>query len=199
MPNFFSPFILAIILHIFIVVSAGLLNEKTSDNLISQSKNIINVNFSGSGNTGGRVGDKIVKQLKSSSTEIKQVNGPALELNLGSTVNGNEAIGTGNGSGTGAASGEGSGLGSGISFGDAVTSFKEPAYPRLALRRGIEGSLKIKIVISPEGFPQEIIVLTSSGHEILDKAAIEAVRVWKFTSQAKSYFVLKTIVFQIKN
>lgn len=118
-----------------------------------------------------------------------------MELNSGTTVNAVESNGTGSGSG----SGEASGNGSGISFGDAVTSFKEPAYPRLALRRGIEGSLKIKIVVSPEGVPREIIVLTSSGHEILDKAAIDAVRVWKFIPQAKPYFVLKTIVFQIKN
>lgn len=195
----FYPFFIALFLHILIVIISSLVLDDIPPLIIAQTQNLINVNFSSSGNTGGRAGEKRAKQFNLSNTKSTQENSSGPILNKGSGVDIIAGNGTGTGSGAGTGTGESSGIGSSVSFGNAVTNFKEPTYPRLALRRGIEGNLKIKITISPVGLPQEVIVLNSSGHEILDNAAVEAAKTWKFKSQAEAYSVIKTIVFQIKN
>ena len=70
----------------------------------------------------------------------------------------------------------------------------------MAIARGIEGNLKVKIKISPEGHSLETIILKSSGSEILDTAAVNAIKKWVFVKREIKtfYFVEKTIVFQIK-
>jgi protein TonB len=49
-------------------------------------------------------------------------------------------------------------------------------YPDKAKRDGIYGSLTLKVAINPNGTVNEILVLRSSGHKILDDAAIRIVR-----------------------
>jgi len=49
-------------------------------------------------------------------------------------------------------------------------------YPEKAKRLGIYGSLTLKVAINPQGTVNEILVLRSSGHKILDDAAIRIVR-----------------------
>ncbi|NOT80077.1 MAG: energy transducer TonB [Bacteriovoracaceae bacterium] len=191
----YYPFLIALFLHVLIVIVSGLLIDDVPNLLITETKNLINVNFSSGnlgGKEGGKEGGKVSKKVSSLSSE------PNLNSTSSSIGNTNQSS-SGNGIGFGSGSGTGSGEASGISFGDAVTSFKEPAYPRLAIRRGIEGSIKIKISISPAGIPQEIVVLNSSGHDILDNAAIEAAKTWRFQAQSLAYTVTKTIDFQIKN
>lgn len=53
-----------------------------------------------------------------------------------------------------------------------------PEYPRLAVRRGWEGIVLLEASIDAEGRLVDLIVVRSSGHEVLDRAAIEAVRGW---------------------
>jgi len=68
------------------------------------------------------------------------------------------------------------------SFGGAAyLSNPKPAYPALGKRMGLEGTVRLKVLISREGSALQIEIAQSSGHEILDKAAIEAVRNWRFT------------------
>ena len=68
------------------------------------------------------------------------------------------------------------------SFGGAAyLSNPKPAYPALAKRMGLEGAVRLKVLISREGSALKIEIAQSSGHEILDKAATEAVRNWRFT------------------
>ncbi|WP_263142958.1 energy transducer TonB [Pseudomonas alcaligenes] len=55
-----------------------------------------------------------------------------------------------------------------------------PEYPSLAQRRGWEGSVLLRVHVLANGRPGEIQVQTSSGREILDKAALQAVRQWTF-------------------
>lgn len=45
---------------------------------------------------------------------------------------------------------------------------------------GEQGKVLLRVFISAEGLPQQIEVQTSSGFERLDKAAVEAVKRWKF-------------------
>lgn len=205
MTNFFYPFLITLFIHFLFVISSGLLIDKVSEDFSYKSNHLINVNFGSGQSSGGRSADKKNKHASSpDGSSVKPISSPNIDLGSNSSSSSSDvspSIGSGSGNGSGNGSGDiaGSGSGSGVSFGEAVVSFKEPVYPKIALRRGIEGSLKVKIIVSPEGTPQDIIVLSSSGHDILDKAALEAVKVWKFSPQIKSYFVLKTIVFQIKN
>lgn len=55
-----------------------------------------------------------------------------------------------------------------------------PRYPRLARRRGQEGRVLLRVAVRSDGRPRSIAVLRSSGHRLLDEAALEAVRRWQF-------------------
>lgn len=49
-------------------------------------------------------------------------------------------------------------------------------YPTEALRRNIEGSLTLTVVLLPDGTIRELKIVRSSGHQVLDDAAINIVR-----------------------
>jgi protein TonB len=55
-----------------------------------------------------------------------------------------------------------------------------PAYPELALRRDWQGEVLLRVRVSPEGRAIGISVERSSGRDVLDEAAQEAVRGWTF-------------------
>ena len=56
----------------------------------------------------------------------------------------------------------------------------KPKYPKLALKRGYEGILKLRILISKSGDVVDIKILKSSGYTILDKSGIAAAKNSKF-------------------
>ncbi|MEW5944216.1 MAG: energy transducer TonB [Pseudomonadota bacterium] len=56
----------------------------------------------------------------------------------------------------------------------------KPAYPLAARRRGIEGRVLLRVEISPGGECLHAELKKSSGHDMLDQAALEAVRKWRF-------------------
>lgn len=55
-----------------------------------------------------------------------------------------------------------------------------PRYPALARRRGNEGEVLISAMISANGTVVALNVKESSGHPILDRAAVKAVAAWEF-------------------
>lgn len=55
-----------------------------------------------------------------------------------------------------------------------------PEYPWLARRRGIEGEVVLSVEVLPSGEPERVRVESSSGHRVLDRAALESVRRWRF-------------------
>lgn len=55
-----------------------------------------------------------------------------------------------------------------------------PSYPRAAQREGWEGTTILKVQVSPLGKPGSIQIQTSSGRNVLDAAAIDAVKGWTF-------------------
>ena len=55
-----------------------------------------------------------------------------------------------------------------------------PAYPPAAQRRGLEGQVVLKVHVLPNGQPDSVTVARSSGHPILDDAALKAVMQWAF-------------------
>ena len=56
----------------------------------------------------------------------------------------------------------------------------EPKYPKLAIKRGYEGVLKLEILILKSGIVKEVIIRESTGFEILDKAGVNAAFKSKF-------------------
>ena len=50
----------------------------------------------------------------------------------------------------------------------------EPKYPKLAIKRGYEGVLKLEVLILKSGVVQEVFIRESTGFEILDKAGVNA-------------------------
>jgi len=61
-----------------------------------------------------------------------------------------------------------------------LVSAPPPSYPEIARRTGLEGSVLLRLRISDKGELFGCEVLESSGHERLDRAAIDAVRRWTF-------------------
>lgn len=55
-----------------------------------------------------------------------------------------------------------------------------PNYPRRALRRGIEGTVLVRVDVGPDGVPTSVGISQSSRSRDLDRAAIDAVERWRF-------------------
>ena len=56
-----------------------------------------------------------------------------------------------------------------------------PEYPEVALDRGWEGVVMLRVKVSPAGSPLEINLKNSSGKKALDDAAVKTVKRWKFS------------------
>ncbi|MFZ0293900.1 MAG: energy transducer TonB [Candidatus Sulfotelmatobacter sp.] len=54
----------------------------------------------------------------------------------------------------------------------------QPEYPELARKMNITGTVKVQVVVSPNGTVKEAKVV--GGHPVLAGAALEAVRKWRF-------------------
>lgn len=55
-----------------------------------------------------------------------------------------------------------------------------PRYPARALRRGEQGTVMVSAQVGPDGVPSGVDVARSSGSRLLDRAAVDAVRRWRF-------------------
>jgi TonB family protein len=53
-----------------------------------------------------------------------------------------------------------------------------PTYPEMAKRMHLSGTVKVQVVIGPDGLIKETKVV--GGHPILVEAALEALRMWKY-------------------
>jgi protein TonB len=57
---------------------------------------------------------------------------------------------------------------------------RPPIYPPRCLRMGIEGTVRVRVLVGENGRPQEVTIGKSSGESALDESAMEAVRQWRF-------------------
>ncbi len=57
---------------------------------------------------------------------------------------------------------------------------REPVYPDEAARRGQQGTVLLRIQVTPEGLAAAVDVERSSGYPLLDRAARSAVETWRF-------------------
>ncbi|MBS1211705.1 MAG: putative TonB-like protein [Proteobacteria bacterium] len=90
-------------------------------------------------------------------------------------------------------------------------SYKAPSlnnpptrYPPVALERRWEGKVALRVQVLPAGTAGEIRIEQSSGHEILDDAAVEQVRSWRFLparrgDQAVASWVIVPIEYKLKH
>ena len=58
----------------------------------------------------------------------------------------------------------------------------EPVYPELARRMNIKGSVKVEVVVAPNGTVKDAKVV--GGHPVLASAALDAVKKWRFEPAA---------------
>ena len=56
-----------------------------------------------------------------------------------------------------------------------------PRYPAQALRRGEQGTVLVRAEIGPDGVPTSVSLAAGSGSRQLDRAALDAVRRWRFS------------------
>ncbi len=87
-------------------------------------------------------------------------------------------------------------------FGAAYLNNPAPEYPQLARRKGEQGRVMLKVLVSESGQPEKVQVDTSSGYSKLDQAAVEAVKKWSFipasrSGQPVSAYVLVPIKFSL--
>lgn len=55
-----------------------------------------------------------------------------------------------------------------------------PQYPEIAMDRGWEGKVLMKVHVLPDGHPDSVSVIKSSGQQVLDDAAVKTVNKWSF-------------------
>lgn len=109
---------------------------------------------------------------------------------VGSGYGSDQAVGDTTGSGFAVQQGQGSGVGEGAGDspipGDKVDQppvliwSTMPEYPEAARRKGIEGVVVLRIVVNKEGSVERDVTVVQS-ISMLDRAAIEAVRRWRFS------------------
>lgn len=81
---------------------------------------------------------------------------------------------------------------------EAVPLYREnqpPPYPRVARRRGYEGTVLLEVLVTEEGRVGELRVVESSGHDLLDKASLRAVEAWRFSPGRRGDRVVAMRVF----
>ena len=57
-----------------------------------------------------------------------------------------------------------------------------PAYPMVARRMGWQGRVVLNVEVLASGLPGQVMLHRSSGHNVLDNAAMQAVRGWRFAA-----------------
>jgi len=78
-----------------------------------------------------------------------------------------------------------------------------PRYPAAARRAGEQGTVTLRVRVSPDGLASRVAVERSSGSPHLDAAALEAVKAWRFTParrgvDAVESWMLVPIVFRLE-
>jgi protein TonB len=64
-----------------------------------------------------------------------------------------------------------------------IVRFVKPVYPSVANDSGWEGTVVVRVLVQTNGLPGGVTVQKSSGYPILDKAATDAVRQWRFNPE----------------
>jgi protein TonB len=60
-----------------------------------------------------------------------------------------------------------------------------PVYPVIARRRGEQGTVILRVLITPDGRASDVELVRGSGSAHLDRSAIETIRQWRFVPAIK--------------
>lgn len=79
-----------------------------------------------------------------------------------------------------------------------------PRYPRLSRRKGQQGTSIFRVRVSDKGVVSEVRLFESSGYQLLDKAAMSAIKKWEFepanlSGMAMAAWIQVPVKFQLKN
>lgn len=79
----------------------------------------------------------------------------------------------------------------------------KPEYPLRARQRHWEGRVLLRVYVTADGQAQQVVLQMSSGHEMLDESALEAVKKWRFVpakrgDNAEASWVSVPIVFRLE-
>ena len=77
-----------------------------------------------------------------------------------------------------------------------------PVYPPISRRMGEEGTVLLDVHILPDGSVREVRLRTSSGHERLDRSALDAVGRWRYVPARRgdtpiAYWYVQPVVFSL--
>jgi len=123
----------------------------------------------------------------SAETVGAAISGPAgndandLSTGLGEIGTGNGLGSFGNGLGQGSGNSNGSGSGPVVALTQA--SYRDtpsPSYPESARRDGREGRVLLRVLVDHQGRIKQVDINSSSGSDVLDHAAAEAIKRWRF-------------------
>jgi len=89
-------------------------------------------------------------------------------------------------------------------FNAAYLNNPAPAYPTISRRQGQQGKVVLRVFVNAGGAADQVEVRTSSGHATLDRAALDAVRRWRFIparqgDQPVAAWVLIPITFTLES
>lgn len=188
MPKISYSLAIAFAIHILILAGSTFLIDKAPLPFLMDSKSMINLQLGDGDNTPARKSRSSPTTIHSGKNPETQITG----LNEGAGAKMETASENGNGTGIGTGTSD-------YDFNASAVSYKDPTYPKLAIKRELQGSVKVRVSVSPEGRPSNVEILKSSGHDLLDRAAVDAISEWKFLPRPAPYFVEKNISFQLKN
>jgi protein TonB len=82
-------------------------------------------------------------------------------------------------------------------------AIRRPVYPASARRRGLEGHVKVKLLIDEEGHVQQVEVLDVKGHAGFRPAVLRVVSLWRFTpprhqGRRVRVWAVKTVRFELE-
>lgn len=82
-------------------------------------------------------------------------------------------------------------------FDKLIKRFVSPRYPNYAIKKALEGKVLLSITVNKDGSVDDVTVLSSSGHHLLDQSAQRAAKEWVFQSNAQKHELKKEIIFKL--
>lgn len=183
MPKFIYSLAIALGIHLAVFGLSNFFIESKPTTIFLDNKNKISLDLT----SGKGAAAKISKASSGQSNRLSVI--PSSNISNAASL-GNSEVASVPGA---------EGSGGGFTFENSAVYFPDPIYPKLAIKRGLEGNVRIRIKVSSEGLPDGVEILKSSGYESLDKAAVESVTSWRFHKRPTVYFIDKNIVFQLRN
>lgn len=84
--------------------------------------------------------------------------------------------------------------GEGAMMAAGVIQGAKPQYPMTARKQGLEGTVLLRVSVAPDGRITSVMVVRSSGHLMLDKAARDGVARWRFSAARRGGGAIASVV-----